>query len=169
MISSIAIYCFNGFNYSNWSNFSIWLIDETLTGITNTDLSGHGSNTNEGVIHILQSFRTEASLSDAVYSYIQDTHYGDCVLPSAEMHLVTSTAPISSRQSFSRKQNHHHHVMLTDRTSVTLLHLSLSLSLSLSLLLLLLHSLYPSESSFTPGRFYTLNPVSAHSCCSKGR
>ena len=51
---------------SKWLNSSIWLIDESLTGTTTTDHSGSGNNSNEEVFHIPQSFRTGASLSDAV-------------------------------------------------------------------------------------------------------
>ena len=44
----------------------IWPIDGTLTGTSKSDQSGPGSNGNKGVHHILQSFRTGASPSDAV-------------------------------------------------------------------------------------------------------
>ena len=45
----------------------------TLTGTTALGQSGPGSNSNEGVLHIPQSSRTEASLSDGLMSYPQ--HY----------------------------------------------------------------------------------------------
>ena len=49
---------------SEWLNSSIWSIDGTLTGTTVPDQSGPRSNSNEGVLHILKSFRIEASQSD---------------------------------------------------------------------------------------------------------
>ena len=42
----------------------IWYIDGILIGITNS--SEHGYNPIEGVLHISQSSRTEASPSDVV-------------------------------------------------------------------------------------------------------
>ena len=39
-------------------------------GTTTPDKSGYGSNGNEGVLHIPQSFRTGASLSDGLVSYL---------------------------------------------------------------------------------------------------
>ena len=55
----------------------IWSIDETLRGTTTPDQSGPGSNVNEGVLHIPQSSKTEASPSDAISCHIQDTHRED--------------------------------------------------------------------------------------------
>ena len=63
-----------GFKYliriilSKWLNSSIWLINRTIL-----DLSEPGSNSNEGVFHILRSSRAGASLTDAVSCYTQDT------------------------------------------------------------------------------------------------
>ena len=65
-----------------------------LTGTTTPDLSGPGSNGNEGVLHIPQSSRTEASPSDAVQYHIQDTHWGRGSYPSAEMQLAYSTVRV---------------------------------------------------------------------------
>ena len=53
-------------------------------GTTIPGQSGPGSNDNEGVIHISQSSRIEASPSDAVLYYMQDTCCGRSY-PSAEM------------------------------------------------------------------------------------
>ena len=49
---------------------SIWPIDRTLSGATTTGLSGPGSNSNEGILHILQSSCiTGDSPSDCLVSY----------------------------------------------------------------------------------------------------
>ena len=55
------------------SDSSIWLIDETQTGTITLGQSGPGSNGTEGVLHIRQSSRTGASLSDGVWYHTQDT------------------------------------------------------------------------------------------------
>ena len=53
---------------------SIQPIDRTLSGATNPDQSGSGSNGNEGVLYIPQSSSiTRTSSSDCLVSY-QDTH-----------------------------------------------------------------------------------------------
>ena len=50
---------------------SIWPIDRTLSGVTTPGQSGLGSNGNEGVLRIPQSYSiTEASSSDYLVSYI---------------------------------------------------------------------------------------------------
>ncbi len=55
-------------------------------------LSGHGSNGNEGVLHIPQSFSiTGASPSDCLMSYAG--HSLGEFYPSAEMQSVYSSAP----------------------------------------------------------------------------
>ena len=51
-------------------NSSIWTVDPTLTGTTTLNLSGPGSNGNEGVLHILQGSRTGASPSEGLVSYL---------------------------------------------------------------------------------------------------
>ena len=51
-------------------------IDGTLTGTNTLGLSGPGSNWNEEVLHIPQSFMTGASPSDAV-SVIPRTHVAE--------------------------------------------------------------------------------------------
>ena len=51
------------------SNRSIWPIDWTLAGITTPGQRRPGSNSNEGILHIPQSARTEASSSDCFVSY----------------------------------------------------------------------------------------------------
>ena len=50
-------------------NSSIWPLDETVTGTTTLSKSGPGSNGNEGVLDILQSSKTGASLSNGLVSY----------------------------------------------------------------------------------------------------
>ena len=63
----------------------------TLTGTTNLGQSGPGSNGKDGVYHILENSRTEASLSDAVYCH---THLLDGwgSYPSTEGQSVYFTA-----------------------------------------------------------------------------
>ena len=53
-------------NMNNFLNRSIWPINESLTGTTNLGPSGPGSNSSEGVLHILQISRTGASPLDVV-------------------------------------------------------------------------------------------------------
>ena len=49
---------------------SIWPVDRTLSGATTLDLSGPGSDGNEGVLHIPQnSSITETSPSDCLFSF----------------------------------------------------------------------------------------------------
>ena len=49
---------------------SIWLIDRTLSGATTLGQSGPGSDGNEGILHIPQSFSiTGVSPSDCLESY----------------------------------------------------------------------------------------------------
>ena len=50
-------------------NSSIWLVNWTQSGATIQDQSGHGSNGNEGVIHIPQSSMTGALQSNSLMSY----------------------------------------------------------------------------------------------------
>ena len=52
------------------SNNSIGLIDRTLSGATTPGKSGAGSDGYEGVLHLLQSFKTGASLSESLMSYL---------------------------------------------------------------------------------------------------
>ena len=61
----------NGFKYSKWLNISIWPINGTLTGTTTQDQNWPKSNSNEGVLQILQSPRTVVSPSDTVYCPIR--------------------------------------------------------------------------------------------------
>ena len=51
------------------SNSSIQSRDRTLSGAITQGQSGPGSNGKERVLHIPQSSRTEASLSDCLVSY----------------------------------------------------------------------------------------------------
>ena len=73
---------------------SIWPIDRTLSGATILGQSGSGSDGNEGVLHIPQSFSiTGTSPSDCFVSY-QDIHSGGGgFYSSAEHQSVYSTAP----------------------------------------------------------------------------
>ena len=56
----------NGFKCSKLLYSSIWPIDGTRTYPKTLDQSGIGSNGNERVLHILESFRTRISPSDTV-------------------------------------------------------------------------------------------------------
>ena len=81
----------NGFKSRKWLNISIWLIDGTLTGTTTLGQSGPGNNGNKGVLHILQSSRTEVSPLGGLVSYQGCSLDGG--YPAAEMQSVYSTAP----------------------------------------------------------------------------
>ena len=59
-----------------WVNGSIWSIDGTLAGSTNSGQSGPGSNGNEGVLYIPQNSRAGALPLNAVQCYIQDSPWG---------------------------------------------------------------------------------------------
>ena len=75
------------------SNNSILPIDRNLSGTTTPDQSGPGSNGNEKVLYISQSFNTGASPSDCFVSYPGHLLQGvGGSYPSAEMQLVYSTA-----------------------------------------------------------------------------
>ena len=68
--------------------FSFWLIDGIQTGTTTLRQSGSGSNCNEVLHHILQSSRTEVSLTDSLVSLVARDSY-----PSAELQSAYSKAP----------------------------------------------------------------------------
>ena len=58
---------------------SIWPIDRTLSGATTPSLSGHGSDGNEGVLHIPQSSSiTGTTPSDCLVSYAGHSWGGAC-------------------------------------------------------------------------------------------
>ena len=67
----------------------IGTIDEILTGTTTLTQNGPGINHNEELLYIPQSYRTEASLSDAAYCH---TLFGGSY-NSAEVQSVYFTAP----------------------------------------------------------------------------
>ena len=76
------------------SNSSICPIDRTLSSATNPGQSGPGSDGNEGVLHVPQSFSiTEASPSDCLMSY--PGHSLGEFYPSAEIQSVYSTAAVN--------------------------------------------------------------------------
>ena len=68
------------------SNSFIWPTDTTLSGVTVPCQNGPGSNDNEGVLQIPNSFKTEASLEDGLMSY--PGHFGGGTYPSAKMPFV---------------------------------------------------------------------------------
>ena len=75
------------------SNSSIWPIDRTLSGATTPGQSGPGSNGNEEVLRIPQSFSiTGATPSDFLVSYTG--HPLEESYPLAEMQSVYS--PVSA-------------------------------------------------------------------------
>ena len=75
------------------SNTSIGPIDRTLSGATTPGQSGPGSDSNEGVLCIPQSFCiTGTSPLDCLVSYLGHS-LGEGFYPSAEMQLIYSTAP----------------------------------------------------------------------------
>ena len=79
---------------SKWLNSSIWPTDRTLTGFTPQGQSRPGSNGNEELIFIPQSFSTVATPSNSVLCYMQDTWWWGRVLTFfAEVKLMYSTAP----------------------------------------------------------------------------
>ena len=65
----------------------------TLTGTTNPGQSGHGSNGNEGVLHILQSSRASASTSDCLVPYPGYSFVGGAPYTFAEIQLAYSKTP----------------------------------------------------------------------------
>ena len=64
------------FAYCLWNMTFLKLIDLTPTGMIILGQSGPSSNSNEGVLHISQSSRSEASPSDAVQCHTQDSVLG---------------------------------------------------------------------------------------------
>ena len=92
------------------SNNSIRSIDWTLSGATTPGQSRPGSNGNERVLHIPQSFRIRALPSDALVSYPRHLSLDALVsypghslvgsYPSAEMQSVYSTAPANWVERF---------------------------------------------------------------------
>ena len=71
----------------------IWPIDRTLSGATTLGQSGPGSDGNEGVLHIPQSYNiTGPSLSDCLASYTGHSLRRESY-SSAEVQSVYSTAP----------------------------------------------------------------------------
>ena len=81
-------------------NSSIWAINRTLLGATTPGQSGPGSNGNERLLCVLQSFSiTEASPSDCLASY--PVHSLRSSYLSAEMQSGYSAAPVDwTKNSF---------------------------------------------------------------------
>ena len=67
-------------------------MNRSLSDAANLGQSGPGSNGNEAVLNIPQSFRTGVPPSDHLVSY-QGHYLGWGSYPSAEMHLVYSKVP----------------------------------------------------------------------------
>ena len=74
-----------------WRAWTKRLIDWTLSGTSTLGQSGPGSNDDEGVLHITQSFRIGASTSDGLLSYPGHSLVGS--YPFAEIQSVYSTVP----------------------------------------------------------------------------
>ena len=85
------------------SNSYIWLIDRTLSGVTNLGLGRTGSNGNEGV-HILLASSIAASPSDGLVSYPGHSLVGEDY-SSGEMLLMYSTAPADWACEFGSNGN----------------------------------------------------------------
>ena len=71
----------------------IWHIDRTLSHVTTLGQSGHGSNGNEGVLHIPQIFKIGALPSDGLISYIQETRWRG-VLPLGKDEVGVIYSPL---------------------------------------------------------------------------
>ena len=64
-----------------------------LTGTNTLGQSGPGSNSNEEVLHISQSSKTEVSQSDSLVSYQKNTHWGKSyVFEEMQSAYSTTTA-----------------------------------------------------------------------------
>ena len=74
------------------SHSSIWCIDKTLSGATTPSQSEAGSNGNEEVLHIPQSSRDEALLSDGLIPYPGHL-FGSGAYPFAEKQSMYSKFP----------------------------------------------------------------------------
>ena len=72
-------------------NSFICLIDRSLPGIALPSQSGPGSNGNEGKLHICQIYKTGASPSDYLMSFLG--HSLEESYPFAVMQSVYSTTP----------------------------------------------------------------------------
>ena len=82
----------NSFKYNKWLNSSVRSIDKTLTCTSTPGQSKPGSNSNEGVLHILQSSRTGASPSNSLISYPGYLVQERRSYPSAKLQSAYSTA-----------------------------------------------------------------------------
>ena len=63
------LFAHNSIVFSKWLNSCIWPQDGTLTCTTILGQSGPWSNGNEEALHIPQSSKTRASLSDILVTY----------------------------------------------------------------------------------------------------
>ena len=76
---------------------SIWPIDRTLSGTTTPGQSGPGSNGNEGVLHIPQSFSiTGTSPSDCLVSYPGHLLGGLTLLQRCSRCILPPTSRLSN-------------------------------------------------------------------------
>ena len=83
---------------SKWLNCCSWPIYGSLTGTTNPGQSQHESNGLKGVLHIPQSSKTGASLSNAVSypGYSLKVSY-----PSAEVQSAYFTNPANQATNYA--------------------------------------------------------------------
>ena len=129
------------------SNSSIWPINRTLSVATTIGQSGSGSNGNEEVLHIPQSSRTGASLSDCLVSYPGHLLAGG-ILPFCRDAVGVFYSP--SRLGYSCVSIYIY--IYIYHNAVPFAWVSLNLLCHSSLL------------SITSGRSSRLHPVSAQSC-----
>ena len=115
---------------------SIWPIDRTLSGVTTPGLSWPGSNGNEGILRIRQSFSiTGASSSDCLVSYLGLTplqRCSRCILQSQ----LTGPYRLSKKSELIHRCRHKNQPLLCfeyEKKIVLMYTHTHTLSLSLSL------------------------------------
>ena len=83
-----------------WLNSSIWSKDGTLRGTAIPGQREPGINGNEGVLHIFQSSRTEASTSRDLVSHLVQFLDGRVLTSSTKMQSAYSTTPADLTETF---------------------------------------------------------------------
>ena len=91
---NVKIVLFQAIQFSIVHSLIVYLIDRTLSDSTTPGQIGSGSDGDEGVLHIPQSFSiTRASPSDCLLSYAR--HLLGESYPTAKMQSVYSAAPVN--------------------------------------------------------------------------